>query len=214
MRVNGKGQSVTYGLVQFFFAIDDNYTHNEEKSPVGGLLKSSASIRQSVRSSDYFQLYFTGKYIIIIMQGDTQSVIGLGATENSQPKILIVDDDERTLRLLCAQVSGCGYNYITSTDGTDAVNKAEFANPDVILLDVLIPGISGIETCRQLKGKKETRHIPVITLTSSTDRDVRINCLEAGASDFIGESVAPHISHNFLPIAGNQFSERLPGQTA
>ena len=152
-------------------------------------MKSSASIRQSVRSSDYFQLYFTGKYIIIIMQGDTQSVIGLGATENSQPKILIVDDDERTLRLLCAQVSGCGYNYITSTDGTDAVNKAEFANPDVILLDVLIPGISGIETCRQLKGKKETRHIPVITLTSSTDRDVRINCLEAGASDFIGKPV-------------------------
>ena len=116
-------------------------------------------------------------------------MIGLGATENSQPKILIVDDDERTLRLLCAQVSGCGYNYITSTDGTDAVNKAEFANPDVILLDVLIPGISGIETCRQLKGKKETRHIPVITLTSSTDRDVRINCLEAGASDFIGKPV-------------------------
>ena len=112
-----------------------------------------------------------------------------GAPENPQPKILIIDDNVTDRNLLCAQVSSYGYTNETSADGADAVIKAQSVNPDVILLDVLMPAMNGIETCRQLKAQEETRHIPVITLTSSSDRDVRINCLEAGANDFIGKPV-------------------------
>jgi len=116
-------------------------------------------------------------------------MIRRGAPENPQPKILIIDDNVTDRNLLCAQVSSYGYTYETSADGADAVIKAQSVNPDVILLDVLMPAMNGIETCRQLKAQEETRHIPVITLTSSSDRDVRINCLEAGANDFIGKPV-------------------------
>jgi PAS domain S-box-containing protein len=116
-------------------------------------------------------------------------MIRSGAAVNLQHKILIVDDDTRELKLLSALISQHGYACETATDGAEAVSKARRANPDVILLDVNMPGIDGIEACKRLKGQKDTRHIPVITVTGSVDRDERIRCLEAGANDFINKPV-------------------------
>jgi PAS domain S-box-containing protein len=111
------------------------------------------------------------------------------AAENTQAKILIVDDDMMGRELLCAQVASHGFTYDTAIDGADAVRKAASTKPDIILLDVLMPGIDGIEACRQIKALDETNHIPIIMITSYIERDVRIASLEAGANDFIEKPI-------------------------
>ncbi|HTZ17811.1 MAG TPA: PAS domain S-box protein [Dissulfurispiraceae bacterium] len=114
---------------------------------------------------------------------------GSAVAANQQHKVLIVDDDAKTLKLLGIRISKHGYFFETASDGGEAVSKALNANPDIILLDIHMPGISGIETCRQLKNLEKTRHIPVIAITSSPDREDRIGCLEAGANDFVNKPV-------------------------
>lgn len=109
--------------------------------------------------------------------------------ENSNITILIVDDDPAQRRLMSALVSHGGYIAETAADEKEMLEKARLCDPDVILLDVYLPGINGIETCRRLKASAETRHIPVISVTGTIDRNVRIDCLEAGANDFISKPI-------------------------
>jgi len=109
--------------------------------------------------------------------------------ENSNVTVLIVDDDPAQLTLMSAFVTQGGYMPETASDGNEALEKAQTCNPDLILLDVYMPGVDGIDVCRQLKANPETRHIPVISVTGNLDNDVRLSCLKAGANDFISKPV-------------------------
>ena len=112
-------------------------------------------------------------------------------TENQKNKytILIVDDEQANLKLLSALVSCHGYHFETAGNGLEAMEKAKKIQPDLILLDVLMPVMNGIETCKRLKEYPDSRHIPVIVLTSLGDKETRLKCLEAGASDFLVKPV-------------------------
>jgi PAS domain S-box-containing protein len=102
---------------------------------------------------------------------------------------LVVDDDPNDLKLLCRFLSDDGYRVESASDGLDALGKAVSLNPDIILLDVYMPGVNGIEICRRLKKLEETRHIPVISITGMSDMETKIECLEAGANVFISKPV-------------------------
>ncbi len=112
-------------------------------------------------------------------------------TENQKNKytILIVDDEQANLKLLSALVSCYGYHFETAGNGLEAMEKTKKIQPDLILLDVLMPVMNGIETCKRLKEYPDSRHIPVIVLTSLGDKETRLKCLEAGASDFLVKPV-------------------------
>lgn len=104
---------------------------------------------------------------------------------NKQQKILIVDDDEMELRLFAAILENYDYIYKTARSGIEALEKAKEMSPDLIFLDVMMPGMDGYEVCRILKNNPETQHIPVILVTSLADKDAKIEGLKAGANDFI-----------------------------
>lgn len=101
--------------------------------------------------------------------------------------ILIVDDDsigrETLNALLCEQ----GYDLAFAKDGFEALTKAAELTPDVILLDVMMPGMDGFEVCRRLRTKPLLTDIPIIMVTSLGDRDSRLNGIKAGADDFISK---------------------------
>lgn len=104
-------------------------------------------------------------------------------------RVLIIDDVEANVRLLDAKLTLEYYDTLTGYDGPTALRLAADAQPDIILLDVMMPGMDGYETCRRLKADPLTRHIPVVMVTALDGHEERIRGLEAGADDFITKPI-------------------------
>lgn len=99
--------------------------------------------------------------------------------------ILIVDDNPTNLKVLCAAIANYGWVILVATDGESALEQAEYAQPNLILLDVMMTGINGFETCQQLKANPLTQNIPVIFMTALTDTIDKVKGLSIGAVDYI-----------------------------
>ncbi|MFP5273602.1 diguanylate cyclase domain-containing protein [Coleofasciculus sp.] len=104
---------------------------------------------------------------------------------NDKETILIVDDNLTNSEVLLNFVSEAGFQVIVARDGESAIKKAELEHPDIILLDVIMPGIDGFETCRRLKANPATYDMPVIFLTALSQTAVIIKGFELGAVDYI-----------------------------
>ncbi|MBW8882376.1 MAG: response regulator, partial [Asticcacaulis sp.] len=100
-------------------------------------------------------------------------------------RVLIVDDIPANVRLLQAKLEAEYYDVLAAHDGQVAIAMAAEFQPDIILLDVMMPGVDGYEVCRRLKDAPETRHIPIILITALDGREDRLSGLEAGADDFM-----------------------------
>ena len=98
-------------------------------------------------------------------------------------KILVVEDEWEIRNLLAEFLAREGYDVIQASNGKEALESAEKENPQVILLDVKMPGIDGVEVCRRLKEEDKTRFIPIIMVTALKDRAV--DAFVEGADDFV-----------------------------
>jgi diguanylate cyclase (GGDEF)-like protein/PAS domain S-box-containing protein len=103
------------------------------------------------------------------------------------PAILIVDDAPANLGVLRAMMTQQGYQTFVATSGERAISIAQRERPDLILLDVVMPGMDGFETCRQLKGDAGTERIPVIFMSAKSDTDDIVAGFDIGAVDYIGK---------------------------
>lgn len=104
-------------------------------------------------------------------------------------RILVIDDLEANIRLLQARLSAEYYEVLTATDGPSGIAVAKADTPDIILLDVMMPGMDGFTVCRKLKEDPATRHIPVVLVTALDGRSDRVAGLEAGADDFLTKPI-------------------------
>ncbi|RKE35753.1 phospho-acceptor domain-containing protein [Paraburkholderia sp. BL23I1N1] len=102
-----------------------------------------------------------------------------------EPVVLVVDDTPANLGLVVECLEGNHLRAAVARDGTEALRRAELVQPDLILLDVMMPGLDGFETCRRLKAMEKTRDIPVIFMTSLTRTEDKITGFRAGAVDYI-----------------------------
>ena len=104
-------------------------------------------------------------------------------------RILVVDDIEANVRLLEAKLTAEYYEVISANDGPTALAMAASEKPDIILLDVMMPGMDGFQVCRRLKDDPETRHVPVVLVTALDSRGDRIAGLESGADEFLTKPI-------------------------
>ena len=107
----------------------------------------------------------------------------------SPSNILIVDDDSRGRETLEAVLTGLGHNLHFSDNGLDALKQASALQPDLILLDVMMPGIDGFEVCRRLRADPLLADVPVVMTTALDDKASRLAGIEAGADDFITKPI-------------------------
>ena len=104
-------------------------------------------------------------------------------------RILVVDDIPANVRLLEAKLTAEYFEVLTANDGFSALEAAQAQAPDLILLDVMMPGMDGFEVAKRLKTDTKTRHIPIVMITALTDTADRVRGLEAGADDFLSKPV-------------------------
>jgi two-component system phosphate regulon response regulator PhoB len=109
----------------------------------------------------------------------------------SNIRILVVEDDPDILHLLIYTLRSAGFNVLSNQDGYEALNAVRIHHPDLIILDLMIPGIDGFEVCKELKRNSGTRSIPVIMLTARGEEIDRIVGLELGADDYVVKPFSP-----------------------
>ena len=105
--------------------------------------------------------------------------------------ILLVEDEPAIQELLAFNVTQCGYRALQASDADAALTLINSALPDLILLDWMLPGMSGVELAKRLRADQRTRNIPIIMLTARTDERDKILGLESGADDYITKPFSP-----------------------
>ncbi|AFY70507.1 response regulator receiver sensor signal transduction histidine kinase [Thalassoporum mexicanum PCC 7367] len=115
--------------------------------------------------------------------------IAAAATTAKQPVVLVVDDNPTNLSVLFDLLNDAGFKMLVATDGEGAIAQLEYVTPDLILLDVMMPGIDGFETCQRLKANSVTAEIPVIFMTALSDTVDKVHGFDVGAVDYITKPI-------------------------
>lgn len=106
-------------------------------------------------------------------------------------KILVVDDEADVLDLVCMNLRSSGFTVLTAENGALALQKARAELPDLIILDIMLPEMSGLEVCKTLKKEPATSAIPIIMLTAKSEEVDRVVGLELGADDYVAKPFSP-----------------------
>ena len=105
--------------------------------------------------------------------------------------ILVVDDEQDVLRLVVTNLKNAGFKTITAEDGAQAISKARDQKPDLMVLDLMLPELSGLEVCRAVKSDPKIARMPIIMLTAKAEEIDRVVGLELGADDYITKPFSP-----------------------
>lgn len=128
--------------------------------------------------------------------------------------ILAIDDEEDILELLRYNLSKEGYRVTCVASGEAAVKTAKTIAPDLILLDLLLPGIDGLEVCRRLKSEPQTRDIPIIMLTAKGEEIDVVTGLELGADDYVPKPFSPRVLLARIKAVLRRRAAAPPAETA
>lgn len=126
----------------------------------------------------------------------------------AQPSVLVVEDEAPQREVLVYNLEAEGYDVVQATGGDAALDMAREDNPDLILLDWMLPEVSGIEICRRLKARTETRDIPIIMISARSEEVDRVRGLETGADDYV---VKPYSVVELMARIRTQLRRTRPG---
>lgn len=127
-------------------------------------------------------------------------------------KILIIEDDKDIVKMLDYNLKKDGFRVISVSDGEDALDAAYKEHPDLVLLDLMLPGMDGLEVCKALKKEAKTSHIPIIMLTAKSQESDKVVGLELGADDYITKPFSPRelIARIKAVLRRSKEKDRLP----
>ena len=109
----------------------------------------------------------------------------------TKPRVLIVDDDPDALRLIEYIFDRAGYEAHLAANGPEALSEVNEVKPDLVILDVMMPDVSGLEVCQRLRAQPATAHLPIIMLSAKNQVDDKVDGFDAGADDYVSKPVDP-----------------------
>jgi phosphate regulon transcriptional regulator PhoB len=112
-------------------------------------------------------------------------------TKTASKKVLVADDEADVRNLVCSSLKNAGFSPLEAEDGNTALEQARASLPALIVLDLMLPGMSGLEVCKALKAEPATKNIPIIMLTARADEVDRILGFELGADDYMTKPFSP-----------------------
>lgn len=137
----------------------------------------------------HFFLFFSLIYLLawaLMSKVENMNIVGkFPSLAPKNPKVLVVDDNKTNVELIAVQLKQFPYQIIKAYDGEEALLKVKEDPPDLILLDLMMPRLSGYEVCKTLKDNKDTQFIPIIVITALKELDDKIKAIEMGADDFL-----------------------------
>jgi len=116
----------------------------------------------------------------------------------SKKKILVVDDEPQFRLLVQKRLQANGYDVVQAVDGADGLEKARTEKPDLILLDIMMPHMNGVEVLKVLKSEDTTRDIPVVMLTAKGETDLILDAQEIGAADYFIKPFEPELFLTYI----------------
>ena len=124
----------------------------------------------------------------------SQSLFKKTVQQSNTPSrcVLYIDDNELQLKLIERNLSKKKYRVLLAENGLKGIEIARKEKPDIILLDIVLPGINGIEVCKKLKNDPQTKDIPVLFLSGSDAPQNILDCYEFGAENYLNKSISPH----------------------
>lgn len=111
----------------------------------------------------------------------------------NKPKILLVEDEEGIASLIALQAQISGYQLIIEVDGLNGLQSIERERPDIVILDIMLPGQSGLSVCRKMKSNPSLKHIPVIMISAKSEETDILSGLEIGADDYVSKPFSPKV---------------------
>ncbi len=111
----------------------------------------------------------------------------------SKPRILIIEDERQLVKTLEYNFQREGYETIVAHDGGEGLRKAQTIIPDLILLDLMLPGLSGLDVCRDVRGGDKTRDIPIIMMTARAEETDQVVGFTMGADDYVTKPFSPKV---------------------
>jgi two-component system, OmpR family, phosphate regulon response regulator PhoB len=125
--------------------------------------------------------------MVIAPPAPRPTAVSLEGTPMAQPRILIIEDERGLTQALTWYFTHEGFEVSVADDGKDGLRKAQSTLPDVVLLDINLPGLNGLEVCRELRAGERTREIPVIMITAKTEETDQVVGYSLGADDYVGK---------------------------
>lgn len=129
-------------------------------------------------------------------------------------KILIVEDEEDVMELIRYNLSKERFNCDTAYNGRQALEKAQATLPDLVLLDLMLPEVDGLEVCKKLKNSPKTEHIPIIMVTAKSDVTDIVTGLELGADDYITKPFSPKVLVARVRAVLRRKTTQVPGDSS
>src|SRR5436305_10241619 len=110
---------------------------------------------------------------------------GPATTGVTRPRVLVIEDERALTKVLTYNLEREGYETIVAHDGQEGLRKAQTLLPDVIILDLMLPGMDGLEVCRQLRAGEQTRNVPILMLTAKAEETDQVVGFSLGADDYV-----------------------------
>jgi two-component system phosphate regulon response regulator PhoB len=115
------------------------------------------------------------------------------APTTGRPRVLIIEDERDLVDVLTYNLHREGYDTVVAHEGQEGLRKAQMLLPDLVLLDVMLPGLSGTDICRELRAGERTRHLPIIILSARSEETDQIVGLSLGADDYVTKPFSPKV---------------------